>query len=211
MPESVSRKANWKAILFTIFSVAILFQSGTYLTVITASAVSQTVCVLQPIDQSIPLHLVNMTIKVLAQHNETSRYVGLVQELTDKSNTGCDFVIQFQRAVNSNYNWINKQAHYTISGNTITLYTDKTPVLVPNSIGGGPSVGSKGGGGDVIAPIMTNWSCFAEALSTFHQNANGFSGYTTCNPYAGTQTTSDNVPYYIVHKSLEHALGAMHL
>jgi hypothetical protein len=151
-----------------------------------------------------------MTLKVLAQHNETSRYVGIVQELTDKSNSGCDYVIQFQRAVNSNYNWVDKTVHYAISGNTLTLYTDRTPVNIPDSIAGGPAVGTKSSGGDVIVPVMTNWSCFAEALATYHI-VMGFAGYETCNPYSGTQTVSDNMPSYVIHKSLEHALAKMHL
>src|SRR5579863_206378 len=109
-------------------SVMVLFSVGTYaIPAITAHAqVQKTICVLQPIDQSIPSKVVNMTEKVLTQHNETFTYIGLVQELTDKSNTGCDYVIQFQRAVNSNYVWVDKTVHYTISGTTLTLYTDKT-------------------------------------------------------------------------------------
>ena len=75
------------------------------------------------------------------------------------------------------------------------------------------AIASRGGpkGGDVIAPVMTNPVCLAEALATFHQNANGFSGYEVCNPYSGTQTVSDNTPFYVIHKSLEHALAKMHL
>ncbi|MDE1764097.1 MAG: hypothetical protein KGH88_07600 [Thaumarchaeota archaeon] len=189
---------------------------------ITAHAqVSQkTICVLQPIDQSISSKVVNMTEKVLAHHNETSRYVGLVQELTDQSNTGCDYVIQFQRAVNSNYVWVDKSVPYTISGTTLTLYTNNTPVEIPYSISsvmsssGAFNAGGSGKastGGDTFAPVMTNWSCFGEALATFHLSFNGFTGYTTCNPYSGTQTESDKTPFYVLHKSLEHALTKMHL
>ncbi|NHI04064.1 hypothetical protein DYY67_1439 [Candidatus Nitrosotalea sp. TS] len=52
-------------------------------------------------------------------------------------------------------------------------------------------------GGDVIAPVMTNLSCFAEAIATFHLRLNGFTGYETCNPYSGTQTESDKIPFYV--------------
>lgn len=204
--------ANWKLVMLAALSVMVIFSVDTYAMPATAHAqVSQkTVCVLQPIDQSISSHVVNMTLKVLAQHNETSRYVGLVQELTDQSNTGCDYVIQFQRAVNSNYNWVDKTVHYTISGNTLTLYTNKTPVVVPDSIAGGPATG-KSSGGDVIAPVMTNPVCLAEAQATYHLNLNGFTGYETCNPFAGKQTESDKTPFYVIHKSLEHALATMKL
>lgn len=217
-----------KPVLLAALSVMVLFSVGLYaMPEVTAHAQVQqkTICVLQPIDQSIPSKVVNMTEKVLTQHNETFSYIGLVQELTDKSNTGCDYVIQFQRAVNSNYAWVDKTAPYTISGTTLTLYTDKTPVLVPDIIssgmsspgalnaGGDPRIsGSKAsGGGDVIAPVMTNPICFAEAIATFHLNLNGFAGYTTCNPYSGTQTVSDKMPFYVIHRSLEHALAIMHL
>ena len=208
----MSEFVNWKLVMLTALSVMVIFSVDAYGAPATAHAqVSQkTVCVLQPIDQSISLHVVNMTLKVLAQHNETSRYIGLVQELTDQSNTGCDYVIQFQRAVNSNYNWVDKSVHYTVSGTTLTLYTNKTPVLVPDSIAGGPAVG-KSGGGDVIAPVMTNPVCLAEAQATYHLNLNGFTGYETCNPFAGKQTESDKTPFYVIHKSLEHALTKMHL
>ena len=141
------------------------------------------------------------------------------------------YVIQFQRSVNSNYAWVDKTAHYTISGTTLTLYTNTTPVLLPNSIASTSSginnllsgvvvvndvsqvevVGSKSAGGDVTSPVMTNPVCLAEALATFHQNANGFAGYEICNPYSGTQSVSDSMPFYVIHKSLEHALAKMHL
>ncbi|NHI04065.1 hypothetical protein DYY67_1440 [Candidatus Nitrosotalea sp. TS] len=129
--------ASWKLVTLAALSAMILFSASTYvMPPITAHAqVSQkTICVLQPIDQSIPSKVVNMTEKVLTQHNDTFTYIGLVQELTDKNNTGCNYVIQFQRAVNSNYVWVDKNAHYTISGTTLTLYTDKTPVELPDSI-----------------------------------------------------------------------------
>lgn len=208
----MSEFATWKLIMLAALSVMVMFSVDAYAMLATAHAqVSQkTVCVLQPIDQSISSHVVNMTLKMLAQHNETSRYVGLVQELTDQSNTGCDYVIQFQRAVNSNYYWVDKTAPYTISGTTLTLYTNKTPVVVPDSIAGGPATG-KSGGGDVIAPVMTNPVCLAEAQATYHLNLNGFTGYETCNPFAGKQTESDKTPFYVIHKSLEHALANMHL
>lgn len=199
--------SKWSFATLVAVAYLVLF-CFTYLPQI-ANATQQTVCVLQPVDQSIPSHVVNMTMKVLSEHNQDAIYVGLVQELTDKSNPGCDHVIQFERAVNSNYNWVDKTAHYTISGNTLTLYTDKTPVNVPDSISfGGPSKGGKGG--DVFAQVMTNWSCFAEAHATYHQNL-GFTGYMTCNPYAATLHTSNNVPFYVIHKSLEQALGKMSL
>ena len=199
--------SKWNPVIF--LAVTCLILGGAIHVPSSANALQQIVCVLQPIDQSVPSHVVNMTMKVLGQHNQTAKYIGLVQELTDKSNTGCDFVIQFERAVNSNYNWVDKSAHYTISGNTLTLYTDKTPVNVPDSISfGGPSPGKAGG--DVFAPAMTNWSCFTEALATYHQNL-GFTGYMTCNPYPVAQHTSDDIPFYVIHKSLEQALGKLHL
>jgi hypothetical protein len=215
----LSELASWKLVILAAISVMVLFSVDTYvIPAMTAHAqVSQkTVCVLQPIDLSINSKVVNMTEKVLVQHKETFSYIGLVQELTDKSNTGCNYVIQFQRAVNSNYNWMDKTVHYTISGNTLTLYTNRTPVNIPSSIaGGGIGISSSGAayskGGDIISPVMTNPVCLAEALGTFHQNANGFSGYEICNPYSGTQTVSDNMPFYVIHKSLEHALTKMHL
>ncbi|MDE1764465.1 MAG: hypothetical protein KGH88_09540 [Thaumarchaeota archaeon] len=220
--------ASWKLVTLAALSAMILFSASTYvMPPMTAHAqMSQkTICVLQPIDQSIPFRIVNMTEKVLTQHNETFAYIGLVQELTDKNNTGCNYVIQFQRAVNSNYVWVDKTVHYTISGTTLTLYTDKTPIELPDSIssvmsspgalnaGGNPNTpGTKAsGGGDTFAPIMTNPLCFAEAIATFHLTLNGFAGYETCNPYAGTQTVSDETPFYVLHKSLEHALAKMHL
>ncbi|HJT09689.1 MAG TPA: hypothetical protein VJ771_02795 [Candidatus Nitrosotalea sp.] len=203
----MSEQNKW--IPVTILAITCLVLGGTAYLPIPANASQQTVCVLQPIDMSVPSHVVNMTMRVLAEHNQTAKYVGLVQELTDKSNTGCNFVIQFERAINSNYNWVDKTAHYTISGNTLTLYTDKTPVNVPDSISfGGPSKSGKGG--DVFAQQMTNWSCFAEALATYHQNL-GFTGYTTCNPYAETLHTSNNIPIYVIHRSLEQALEKMAL
>jgi hypothetical protein len=215
----LSEFASWKLVVLAALSVMALFSVGTYvMPAITAHAqVSQkTVCVLQPIDQSINSKVVNMTEKVLTQHNDTFSYIGLVQELTDKSNTGCNYVIQFQRTVNSNYYWVDKTVHYTISGNTLTLYTNRTPVLVPDSISGGPAAlvdkGTTGAkGGDILAPVMTNPICLAEALGTFHQNISGFSGYETCNPYSGTMTESDNMPFFVIHKALEHALTKMHL
>ena len=199
--------SKWSLVIF--LAVTCLILNGAIHVPVSANALQHIVCVLQPIDQSVPSHVVNMTMKVLYEHNQTAKYIGLVQELTDKSNTGCDFVIQFERAVNSNYNWVDKTAHYTISGNTLTLYTDKTPINVPDSISfGGPSKDRKGG--DIIAKTMTNWSCFTEALATYHQNL-GFTGYTTCDPYAATIHTSDNIPFYVVHKSLEQALEKMSL
>jgi hypothetical protein len=214
----LSEFASWKLVTLAALSVMVMFSVDAYVMPATAHAqVSQkTVCVLQPIDQSISLHVVNMTLKVLAQHNETSRYIGIVQELTDKSNTGCNYVIQFQRSVNTNYAWVDKTAHYAISGNTLTLYTNKTPVNLPSNIGSGnegvyaPKTGAAHGG-DVTSPVMTNPVCLAEALGTFHQNLNGFSGYEICNPYSGTQTISDNTPSFVIHKALEHALTKMHL
>jgi len=195
--------------LVIFLAVTCLVLGGTMYLPSSANALQQTVCVLQPMDQSVPSHVVNMTMRVLAQHNQTAKYIGLVQELTDKTDTGCDFVIQFERAVNSNYVWVDKSAHYTISGNMLTLYTDTTPVNVPDSISfGGPSPSGKGG--DIIAKTMTNWSCFTEALATYHQNL-GFTGYTVCNPYAAAQHTSDDIPFYVIHKSLEQALGKLHL
>ncbi|MGI0087134.1 MAG: hypothetical protein ACREBI_04125 [Nitrosotalea sp.] len=221
----MSEFGNWKLVMLAALSVTVMFSVDTYVvpsTTAHAQVQQKTVCVLQPIDQSISLHVVNMTLKVLAQHNETSRYIGIISELTNKSNPGCDYVIQFERAVNSNYNWVDKTAPYTISGNTLTLYTDKTPVNLPDSIRSSldsPGVLNPGGtsgkatsGGDVIAPVMTNWSCFGEAQATFHQNANGFTGYEVCNPYAGrAQTVSDQTPFYVIHKSLEDALTKMSL
>ncbi|MDE1766173.1 MAG: hypothetical protein KGI27_07860 [Thaumarchaeota archaeon] len=204
---------RWNFAMLAAMTTVMLSGTGMYVPEIFANAAQQTVCVLQPIDQSVPVHIVNMTTKVLAQHNETTKYIGLVQELTDRSNAGCDHVIQFQRAVNSNYDWVDKTAHYTISGNTLTLYTDTTPVDIPSSIsfgGVGYAVGSGGTGGDVFAPAMTNWSCFTEALATYHQNI-GSTMRESCNPYAGAQHVSDSVPFYIVHKSLEQALEKMHL
>ncbi|MGI0101209.1 MAG: hypothetical protein ACREA7_01270 [Nitrosotalea sp.] len=200
----MSEFGNWKLVMLAALSVTVMFSVDTYVVPATtahAQVQQKTVCVLQPIDQSISLHVVNMTLKVLAQHNETSRYIGIVQELTNKSNPGCDYVIQFERAVNSNYNWVDKTAPYTISGNTITLYTDKTPVISAESTESYS-----------MTNVMTNWSCFAEAQATFHQNANGFTGYEICNPYAGrAQTVSDQTPFYVIHKSLEYALTKMNL
>ncbi|MDE1763722.1 MAG: hypothetical protein KGH88_05715 [Thaumarchaeota archaeon] len=210
MLEHIGR---WNFAMFAAIAIVMSSGAGVHAPEIFANATKQTVCVLQPIDQSVPVHIVNMTTRVLAQHNETARYIGLIQELTDRSNTGCDYVIQFQRAVNSNYDWVDKTAHYTISGNTLTLYTDTTPVDIPDSIsfgGVGYAVGSGGKGGDIFAPQMTNWSCFAEALATYHQNI-GSTMQESCNPYAGVQHVSDSVPFYVVHKSLEQALEKMHL
>ena len=215
--------ASWKLVPLAALSVMVLFSASVYvMPPVTAHAqVSQKmICVLQPIDQSIPSKVVNMTEKVLTQHNDTFTYIGLVQELTDKSNTGCDYVIQFQRAVNSNYVWTDKTVHYTISGNTLTLYTNKTPVNLPDSISstmsspGALNAGGSGkatAGGDTFAPVMTNPLCFAEAIATFHLTLNGFAGYESCNPFAGKQTESDKTPFYVLHKSLEHALTKMHL
>lgn len=231
MLEYVSTR--WSLVISATVLVVALFGGSMYVPEISANGITQTICVLQPIDQSIPPHVVNMTMKVLSQHNETARYIGLIQELTDKSNAGCGFVIQFQRAVNSNYYWVDKNAHYTISGNTLTLYTDKTPVNVPDntasgkmSLGVTPSIsslapispspstlaaGTKSHGGGDVGPPMTNWSCLGEALATYHQNI-GWTGSTPCNPYAGrAQSTDDNIPFYIIHKSLEQALVSMHL
>lgn len=208
-----------------------------------ASSGQQTVCVMQPMDQSIPTHLVNMTMKVLGQHNDTARYVGIVAELTNKTNPGCTYVIQFQRMVNSNSQWVNVNAHYTISGNTLTLYTNTTPVNQPDSIsnsqttvgnsheysytyytngittsntsfpGSSQATGHGSTAGDVIAPVMTNWACLGEALATYHfHSITGYTGFEVCDPWGGTvSTTSDQVPYWIVHKSLESALAQMHL
>ncbi len=200
---------RWNAVVL-VAATYLALGGLVYLPDISANALQQTVCVLQPIDQSIPLPVVNMTMDVLVQHNQTVKYVGLIQELTDRSNGGCSYVIQFERAVNSNYYWVDKNAHYTVSGNTLTLYTDKTPVSIPDSMAfGGPS-GPSGKGGDVFAKPMTNWSCFTEAHATYYQNL-GFTGYTTCDPYAKPQHESDNVPFYVIQKSLEKALGIMHL
>jgi hypothetical protein len=216
----LSEFGSWKLVILATISVMVLFSVDTYvIPAMTAHAQvpQKTICVLQPIDQSIPSKVVNMTEKVLTQHNETFTYIGIVQELTDKSNTGCDYVIQFQRAVNTNYNWMDKTVHYTISGNTLSLYTNTTPVLLPNNMASGNGEGvyapasGAAHGGDVTSPVMTNPVCLAEALATFHQNANGFSGSEICNPYSGTQTVSDNTPFYVIHKSLEHALTKMHL
>lgn len=211
--------AGWKLVILAAISVIVLSSVDAYVipTMTAHAQVSQkTICVLQPIDQSINAKVVNMTEKVLTQHNETFTYIGIVQELTDKSNTGCDYVIQFQRTVNTNYNWMDKTVHYTISGNILTLYTNRTPVLLPDNMATGnegsyaPAAGAAHGG-DVTSPVMTNPVCLAEALATFHQNANGFSGSELCNPYSGTQTVSDGMPFYVIHKSLEHALAKMHL
>ncbi len=223
----MSEFASWKLVILTAISVMVLFSVDTYvIPAMTAHAQvpQKTVCVLQPIDQSINTKVVNMTEKVLTQHNDTFTYIGLVQELTDKNNTGCNYVIQFQRSVNSNYAWVDKTAHYAISGNTLTLYTNRTPVLLPNSIAtgssapgiqilnaGGPQGSTAKSGGDVTSPVMTNPVCLDEALATFHQNANGFSGSEICNPYSGTISISDQTPFFVIHKALEHALTKLHL
>lgn len=230
MKHDIWRPVKDSTVKLTIASTILILVFGTSSAYASTSSNQSTFCVLQPIDQSIPTHMVNMTMKVLGQHNETARYVGLVAELTNRTNPGCDYVIQFQRMVNSNDQWTDKNSHYTISGNTLTLYTNTTPINQPDSIGdAGTAVGghqyswtySVGGvshtghgsnAGDVIAPVMTNWACLGEALATYHfQSITGYAGFETCDPWVGTVTTSDEVPSYVVHKSLELALAQMHL
>lgn len=180
-------------------------------------AQQQIVCVLAPIDQTINSINLVMAFNMIAQHNQTAKYVGLIPELTNKTSatTGCDVVLQFQRMNNVNTIWDAKNIHYKISGNTITLFTNTTPVVLNTGASGGVTSGISGSGqsGSVFALPMTNAACLGLAFGSYHQSL-GYTGSTYCDPYLASSTDHNpnhDVPSYIVQKSLEHAFAKLHL
>ncbi|HEV2192788.1 MAG TPA: hypothetical protein VGR54_04110 [Nitrosopumilaceae archaeon] len=148
------------------------------------------VCVLQPVDFSIDPNLVILVNSTLAKENP--KYIPIVQELTDKSNKGCSIVIQIERIYNTNDRYADKSVHYIITGNVIHLFAYKTPVanarLSPTS------------------HVMSNFACLLEAYGTFHQNLGDKTSMTFCDPYRESNHITNQVPNYVIVKSLTTAM-----
>ena len=137
----MSESASWKLVILAAISVMVLFSVDTYVIPDNDCSCPDTTkdslhsATNRPVYSS---KVVNMTEKVLTQHNETFRYIGIVQELTDKSNTGCNYVIQFQRSVNSNYAWVDKtDSLYHIWNYLDTLYQYYSSAVAKQHFNGG--------------------------------------------------------------------------
>ncbi|HEV2193371.1 MAG TPA: hypothetical protein VGR54_07135 [Nitrosopumilaceae archaeon] len=165
----------------------------------TANAQPQkNVCILEPIDFFMDKnYLIPMITRDVERHNVTTTQINIVNELNGKTQ-GCDIIIQIERAINSNMIWVDKTTKYLVSGNSITIFTEK-------------SVFGNAYGNMQLTPtnrIMTNWQCFEIAHGTIYQNI-GLDEYsrTLCDPYSNSlQSSSNNLSPYVIQKSVDLAL-----
>jgi len=160
----------------------------------------KTICVLQPIDQSISYRIVNQAVQTAEEHNATVKIIGLIEELTNKSNAGCGIVINMERTYNTNIWWKDKTIHYLIEGNVITLFTHKTPVS--NGLG-------QGGQNDAIVSQMVMTSCYGlgERFPHMYGTQNDYMSNTECDPYQGQRHIKTEISSYVVEKAENTALA----